>query len=263
MTALIVILTVLAILLLLPIGVDACFANGVGWVKVKAGPARFKILSIPKEEKPADSEIEQAKKEKKEKKKRKKAEAKRKKAEAKRKREETEQTEETAEKKSKKLSLEQILALVKIALQALGRLIRHLSIDLFSLHLVCGGSDPYSTAMTYGYISAGLAAVTQLAERVFRIRNRDLSVDVDFDAPSFGYAVRLVLTIQIWEIFAVVFAFLFAFIKLQIKLRREKRMNERKESDGKPNQRSDERIDVEDEGNGGRQHRRRRSDRVA
>ncbi len=241
MKALIIILLILLLILLLPVGADAAFDNAGGRVRVRAGPFSFKVFSLPKEEKPKKKKKKDRKpKEEKEKHKK--------------------------EHRKKKLTVKDILAIAKMGLRALGRFFRHLSVDLVRLHLVFGGDDPYSSAMNYGYLSAGLGAVTPLAERAFRIKKRDIELGVDFDRPDLGYDVRLILTIQIWEILGIAFAFLFAFLKYKLKQRREQRRKERKEQHGKPVQpgeRSAQRDHEQDEGHGGREHRRRRADHVA
>lgn len=239
MVILIIILLVLALILLLPVGADACIENSGGYVRIKAGPVSFKLLIFPnKEKKP------KAKKERKTKK---------------------DNEPQGKEKKSskKKFSLEEIMSLVRMGMHALGRFRRRLCIDLLEAKLVCGGSDPYNTAMSFGYISAAVGALLPFADRVFRIGEKRINIDVDFDSGYFSYYVRLILTIQIWEAFYISLAFLYEFIAYKIKRRKENRKQERNDDNGESDQRAYERDDDQSQEHGGRKYYRRRTDNIA
>lgn len=241
MLVLIIILLILSLILLLPVGADACFYNDGGRLKVKAGPVGITLLSIPKEDKP-----KKPKKPKKKKKSKK-----------------DEKPEEAEKHKKKKLSLEDILALVKIGLRALGRFRRQLSVDLLELELTCAGDDPYSTAMSYGYLSAASGALVPALHKVMKIREERINLDVSFDLPKMEYYTHVIATIQIWEVLYIAFAFLFGFIGYKIKSRSKLKKSERKNERGKNDKRNDVSVNEQAQGDGGRKHRRRKSDNVA
>jgi len=235
MTALLIILAVLVLLGMIPVGADARYADGQLVLKLRA--AFLKKLLIPREK-----SVKKAKKPKKKTKKKPAPEA------------------EAPKKKKRKLDLETVLALAKIALRTLGRFRRRLSLDLLRLHYTAGGTDPYSVAMQYGYLSAGLAAALPHLDRALNIRERDLALDVDFQLEKPLIDAHVILTIQIWEAVYVVFAAGFAFLGFLIKQKRKNRQKERMNCNGKH---SDQQPDAggheQDQGNGGREHGGRRA----
>lgn len=234
-------MVVLALLLLLPVGVDANLENASGNIRAKVGPVNFEVFSFPGEKGAKARRREKKKK--------------------------SGNIGETAGEEKKKVEKrpdpDYILALIKMGLHALGRFRRKLSVDLLEARLVCGGSDPYSTAMSYGYISAAVGTLIPLIERAIKLRRHDIDVDIDFDSSAVRYSARLIATIQIWEIFHIGFAFLFEFLSYRIKQRKAKAATERNDISGKPDQRSDECDDVESEEHGGCKHNCRRTDNLA
>lgn len=207
MIALAVILAVIALLLIMPVGGDVSFIDNVFSLSIKAGP--FKIDILPKKEKPEGQEAEKKKKPKKEKKKKDEGEAAEGSDEAKK------------EKKPKqKLTFEDIMGIIKLALDALGRFRRSLSIDVLMLHLTTAGPDPYSAVMNYGYFNAAIGAILPSLHRAFKVKKEDIASAVDFDAEKMKVDARLVLTIRIGEILLVVFCAAFAFLKWFLRRRR-------------------------------------------
>lgn len=191
MTALWIILGIIILLLLLPVGVDAAFLDGVFSLAVKAGPLKLRLLPA-KEKKP--------KKPKKKKPKDKK---------------------EKTGKPKQKLTLEDIKGIARLALKALSRLRRFLSIDVLMVHLRVGGGDPYDTVVQYGAINAALGAGLPHLHRAFKIKKQDIQTAIDFSQEKTGADARIAATYQIWEILCIAFCALGAFIVWL--LRRKKR----------------------------------------
>ena len=230
MLALIIILLVLLALMLLPVGVDARYDGAVG-LKVKAGPFRVTVLGGKKREKPKKPEKPKPEKPKK-------------------------------EKKPPDFGL--ILDLLKLGFRALGRFRRKLSVDFFAFRFTAAASDPYAAAMLYGRLCAAFETVLRLVGTAFRVTERDIALDVDFEAESPKIDTRLILTIQIWKILYIGLAFGAGFLRLRLRRRGEQRAKEREEAHGKQHdQRDDERHNEQDPGDGGRQHRHRRADHHA
>ena len=150
-----------------------------------------------------------------------------------------------------------------MGLHAMERFRRRLCIDLLELKLVCGGDDPYNTAMSYGYVSAAVGALLPFVERTFKITEKRINIDVDFDSGHFSYYARLILTIQIWEALYISFAFLYEFIVFRIKQHKQNRKQERNDHNGESDQRAYERDDDQSKEHGGRKYYRRRTDNVA
>ena len=179
MTALWIILAialVLTVLNLLPVGVDAAYADDVFSLAARIGPFRLRLLPKPPDQKPKKKKPPKPKKEK-------------------------------PKKRSAPPDIRTILALAKLGLQALDRF-RQLR-----LVFVSGASDPYDTALAFGYVNAALGALTPLAERALRIDERDIQTGVDFQAERPCIDARIVCTIRIGQIVIIALAFGAGFLK--------------------------------------------------
>lgn len=194
MTALYIILGILLaffLLSLLRLGVRVEFTGSLAETRVTviAGPARIQLLPKPeKQEKP--------RKEKKKKEKPAKVKA------------------EGGEKKKKKLSLTKDD--IKAALPALWQCLQNglrktrqrLLID--PLHLSAslpGAADPAGAAELYGYVNAGMWTVMPQLERLMRIPDPRLHVEVDFDASELRLTGEVGVTLQIRDLLAIGLAF--------------------------------------------------------
>lgn len=201
MIALIIIFVILMLLLSLKVGVDVSYIGGVLSLSVKAGPAKIAIL--PKKEKPEGEKKE------------------------KRKKKQTEQTGEAQtepkpkkeKKKGPKLTFEDILGIVKLALKAVGRFFKSLRMDYLMLHLTTAGPDPYSAVMNYGYFNAAIGAVLPLLHRVFKVGKEDIFSQVDFEADKLKIDAGLALTIRIGQILFIALCAAFAFLKWLLRRR--------------------------------------------
>lgn len=83
-----------------------------------------------------------------------------------------------------KLSLQRILALIRLGLKAVGAMLRPISAPRLQLAVQVGGRDAYAVAMTYGELAAGLSALYPVLQNSLRIRRTDISVDADFTAET-------------------------------------------------------------------------------
>lgn len=188
MTALWIILgivLVLVLLSLLRIGVRVELGDQIR-VTVVAGPVRLQLL--PKKEKKKRPEKPKKEKPPKEKK--------------------------PAEKKEKKLSL--TAEDIKTALPALWQSLRHglrktrqrLRIHPLELSAALpGGPDPAGAAELYGYINAGVWTVMPQLEKLTRIPDPHLHVEVDFDAEKLKLTGQVGITLQIRDLLAIGGAF--------------------------------------------------------
>ena len=192
MTAVYIILGILLfffLLSLLRIGVRADFAGDLAdtSVTVIAGPARIQLL--PKPKKPEKPKKEKKKKEK------------------------PAKVKEDSEKKKK---LHMTKEDIKTALPALWECLQNglrktrqrLLID--PLHLSAslpGAADPAGAAELYGYVNAGMWTVMPQLERLMRIPDPRLHVEVDFDAAELRLTGKVGVTMQIRDLLAIGFAF--------------------------------------------------------
>lgn len=207
MIALILILVILILLLSLKVGVDVSYIGSVLSLSVKAGPV--KIVILPKKDKPEGKKKEKKK--------------------------QPEQTEgDKAEEKPKKekmkgpkLTFDDILGIVKLALKAVGRFFRGLRMDYLTLYLTTAGPDPYSAVMNYGYFNAALGALLPALHRVFKIGKEDISSQVDFEADKLKIDAGTAITIRIGQILFIVLCAAFAFLKWLLRRRRRIKAEEK------------------------------------
>ena len=177
MTALWIILAValvLTVLNLLPVGVDAAYADDVFSLAARIGPFRLRLLPKPPDPKPKK---------------------------------------EKPKKRSAPPDIRTILTLAKLGLQALDLFRQRLRVQLLRLVFVSGASDPYDTALAFGYVNAALGALMPLAERALRIDERDIQTGVDFQAERPRIDARIVCTIRIGQIVIIALAFGAGFLK--------------------------------------------------
>ena len=185
MTALWIILAialVLTVLNLLPVGVDAAYADEAFSLAARIGPFRLRLLPKPPDAKPKKKKPQKPKKEK-------------------------------PKKKSASPDIRTILVLAKLGLQALNRFRQRLRVQLLRLVFVSGAPDPYDTALAFGCVNAALGALTPLAERTLCIDERDIQTGVDFQAGQPRIDARIVCTIRIGQIVAIALAFGVGFLK--------------------------------------------------
>ena len=202
MIALGIIILIIVIILLFPVGVDAAYADSAFALKAKLGPFRLNI--IPGKKSGEDKKKESAAKKPRKEKKKPSAKA------------------ESGKKKGKlKLKLEDVLSIVRIGLNALGRFRRSIRIDLLKFHFSSGGTDPYSTVMNYGYLNSALGALRPLLHRAFRMGKEDYASAVDFESDKLSFDARLVLSIRIGQILLIALCAAFAFLKWYLALRRK------------------------------------------
>jgi hypothetical protein len=205
LVALIIIIVVFAAILLLPVGVDGRYDDGVLWLSAKAGPAKIRLL--PKKEKPAKP---------------------------KRKKRRDKAAERKPSKKAKKmLDKDTLLGLVRLGLRALGRFRRKLSVDSLTIHWTAAAKDPFSAAMQYGYLSAAMGALWPLIDGALKIRMCDIHTDVSFETDAPVIFVQFTATLQIWEILYIALAFGAEYLAMKRKLRRQRAAEERKNEYGK------------------------------
>lgn len=192
MTALWIILAialVLTLLNLLPVGVDAAYAEGAFSLAARIGPARLHLLPKAPDAKPGKAKAKKPKKKK-------------------------------EKKKSAPPDAQTLFNLAELGLQALDRLRQKLHVRLLRLVFVSGAPDPYDTALAFGCVNAALGALTPLAERTLCIDERDIQTGVDFDAERPRIDARIVCTIRIGQIVAVALIFGAGYLKQKLQAKK-------------------------------------------
>ena len=177
MIAWIIVVTALALFLMIPAGVDAAYRQDTLFLSIKLGPIRLRLLPVKDLPKAHDEKKAEKKKEK---------------------------DGEGGKKKPKpklKPGKDDILSGVRLVLGLLSRFRRHLSVDLLRVHFVCAAPDPCDAVTQYGYVNAVFSLLSPLLHQVLKIRDEEIVLDLDVTAEQPGIDVRLVATLQIWEIF--------------------------------------------------------------
>lgn len=206
MTAIYIILGILLALLLLSLlrlGVRAEFTGSLAETRVTviAGPARIRLL--PGSDRPEKPEKEGRKREKSGEKAKKNGEG----------------------KKKLRLTGEDI----KTALPALWECLKgglrktRQRLRLDPLHLSAalpGADDPAGAAELYGYVNAGMWTVMPQLERLVRIPEPRLHVEVDFDAAELRLTGEVGVTLQIRDLLAIGFAFARLVLRWYMAMRR-------------------------------------------
>lgn len=221
MVVLIILLALILLIFFVPYGIDAAYENGQPRLCVRAGP--FSIRLYPKKPKTEKQlEKERRKKEKKAAKDAaKKEEREKKEPEAE---EETQAGDETIKvKKQRELDFETIMALLEMALHAIRRFFHSFTVDYFKLHFTAAASDPYDTAMEYGYLCSAVEGLEALSKDRITLQRRDIALDADFTGARPVIDIRIIITLQLFKIVHMAAAFGVEFLLWSIRNRREKK----------------------------------------
>lgn len=193
---------IIILILLLPIGADIGYENGLLHVSAKAGPLLLQLFPRHREKERKQKPPKPPKE----------------------KKEEKSAEEKPKEKKERKLNFnfDEIMELVQIALRSLGRFGKKFKVDRFVFHFLAAGRDPYNTVMAYNTVNAALSSLGPLCAERFHVKNSDVWTDIDFTTEDFHIDFALAMTVRIGQIFGLVFAI--GFGALKILLRNKKRL---------------------------------------
>ena len=177
-----VIVGIVVLILMIPVGADIRYEDGVFRLALKA--AGIKIQLIPKSKK-----TETEKKPKKEKKKKEKPE-------------ESDKKEDSApkEKRSLPFNAEEILELIKKLLKRLGKFGKKFKMERFMLHWIAGGWEPYTTARVFSIVNAGLSQLAPLCVEKFQCKDSSVWTDIDFVREEMFLEFGLTTTIRIGKV---------------------------------------------------------------
>lgn len=202
-----VIVLLITLIMLLPVGADIGYEDGLLHASAKVGGILIQLFPKKKSDKPPKEKKPKKKKEKKPK-------------------PEGEETEEKKPKKKRKpdFTFDEIMALLRTVLKHLGRFGRKWKVDRFVLHYIAAGYDPYNVAMTYGKVNAALSAIAPACAQRFTVKDCDVWTDVDFTRDWMHLDFGLCMTIRIGQIFALVLGI--GFGALKILLQRKKRQKQ-------------------------------------
>ena len=199
MKILLIVLGILALILRLPVGVDAGYVGAL-WVRIRIG-----VLTIP---------LIPGKRN------RKSGAKKKRKAAASRPKDKT-----VREKRTIPVQREDITDGVKLLLRCIRKL--QFQVSRFTLHFVSAFSDPYDTAMVYGYVCAIVNAL-----QLERVKGADIQLFADFTAEQWHLECAASITIRIWYILQFVCMALAGGLPVLLRIR--KRMKQTKNQFAQP-----------------------------
>lgn len=188
----------LLIILLVPLGVHAGYLKEKFFLSLKI--SAFEIKLLPKNKKEAPS------------------------SDREKKQNEKKQPSETKPKEKKRFpfNFEELIELTKKALQALGKFGK-LTVHRFMLHYLAAGSDPYKTAITFGYVNSALSALAPICKKSFRVKdNVDVCTSVDFTEEKVRLEAELSITLRLIQLVHV--ALVLAFSALPVLVRNRRRL---------------------------------------
>ena len=195
-TALIVVLSALAFLLLL-FRVRLVFTCREE-VRVTAWVLCFPIVLYPRRKKPKPPKEKEEKKEKKRRK-------------SKKKRKE--------DSRKPKKSLPEKIRLVRALLAALlRRTRRYLHLRAVRAHISVATGDAASTAVLYGAVSAALSGLLALLDRAFNLKAPpgDVAVFPDFTGEKTKADLKIVLSLRVFGALAILFSVAIAYVKVKL-----------------------------------------------
>ena len=185
-------------IMMISIGIDFRFEDGV--IRLSAKVSRFHLQILPKR-----------KTEKKEEKPKKKSEKQVKEKPEKKKKPEKEK------KSSIHLNIDEILELVGLVFRGIGKFGRKWKVERFVLHWIAAGFDPYITAKIYMYVNDALSQLAPVCDNRFYVKDCSVWTDIDFTLDDMFLEFGLTATIRIGQIVGVGLYLAFGALKILMK----------------------------------------------
>ena len=176
-----VLVGLIVLVLLIPVGADLRYEDGVIRVSLKAAFLKLQLIPKPKKAKQEKPEEEKPKKEKKPK-------------------EEKPKAEGSEKKRAFPFNAEEILDLLKTLFKGMGHFSRKIKVDRFVLHWIAAGYDPYHTARLFAVVNAGLSELAPVCTERFHCRDSSVWTDIDFTREDMFFEFGLTMTIRIGQI---------------------------------------------------------------
>ena len=206
-----VLVLLITLILLIPIGADIRYEEGV--IRVSAKAAGVKLQLIPKPKKSEDAQKPEKEKKKKEK---------------------PPEEKQEAEKPKKKFSLpfnaEEILELLKTVLKGFGRFGKKFKVERFVLHWVAAGWEPYTVARVYSVVNAGLSQLAPICTERFHCKDSSVWTDIDFVRDDMFLEFGLTVTIRIGQIIGTGLSIGFGALKILLRSKRRAKREAKEEA---------------------------------
>ena len=195
----IIIVVVLAIILLLPLGIDAGYRGGRYHLALKIGPIS---VTLAPRKKRKDKKNRREKPEKKAK-------------------------PPKEPKPKEKISFAEIMELIRLALKALERLRRQICIEYLRIRIIIASSDPFSTATQFGAASAAMGTLRNTIYSSFKVKESDIYVGSDFLASKIEADIWITVTMNLLQLLYVAIAAGIDYIRHRNKFKKLKTRAER------------------------------------
>lgn len=205
-----VIVGIVTLIMLIPVGADIRYEDGV--VRVSAKAAWIKLQLIPKQKK--------SQKEEKPKKERKKKE-----------KPPQDQKEEPSPKKKREFpfNAEEILELLKTVLKKFGRFGKKFKVERFVLHWIAAGWEPYTIARVFSIVNAGLSQLSPICVERFHCKDSSVWTDIDFVRDDMFLEFGLTMTIRIGQIIGTGLGIAFGALKILLRSKRRRKAEAKEE----------------------------------
>ena len=205
-----VIVGIVTLIMLIPIGADIRYEDGV--VRVSAKAAWIKLQLIPKQKKSQKEEKPNKERKKKEK-------------------PPQDQKEEPSPKKKREFpfNAEEILELLKTVLKKFGRFGKKFKVERFVLHWSADGWEPYTIARVFSIVNAGLSQLSPICVERFHCKDSSVWTDIDFVRDNMFLEFGLTMTIRIGQIIGTGLGIVFGALKILLRSKRRRKAEAKEE----------------------------------
>ena len=207
-----VLVGLITIVLLIRVGADIRYEEGIVRISLKAAGVNLQL--IPRTKKKKKSEKPQKEKKRKNRKPK------------------EDKPEEKNEKKRGSLpfNFDEILELLKTVLSGFGRFGKKFKVERFVLHWIAAGFEPYTTARIYALVNAGLSQLAPICAERFQCKNSSVWTGIDFSQEDMFFEFGLTFTIRIGQILGTGLSIGFGVLKILLRSKRRVKREAREEA---------------------------------
>ena len=205
-----VIVVIVTLIMLIPVGADIRYEDGVVRLSAKAAWIRLQLIPKPKksqkEEKPP-------------------------KARKKKEKPPQDKKEESAPRKKRELpfNAEEILELLRTVLKRFGRFGKKFKVERFVLHWIAAGWEPYTIARVFSIVNAGLSQLSPICTERFHCKDSSVWTDIDFVRDDMVLEFGLTMTIRIGQIIGTGLGIAFAALRIYLRSKRRTKVEAKEE----------------------------------
>ncbi len=117
-----------------------------------------------------------------------------------------------------------VLSFLPIVVQALGALKRKIRINPLEIHLVASCPDAADTAVLYGKSYGAIGTILPLFEENFDVRNREITIDMDFLAGKTTIFIRAGLSFKVGQLLYIALRYGLAALKVFLQKKKQAKL---------------------------------------